>query len=678
MNLHTSLSGRLRNTNLPKTNVLYPLFEAVINSIHSIDERVDSQKDFTINDAEIRIEILRSGQTNITNERSDIIGFKITDNGIGFNEANYESFQTLDSEYKMSKGCRGIGRLLWLKAFQYVSVDSTFEDNNKIYHRTFIFNAKNDIENPNISPVDSSANIQTIVTLHDIGKDYLTYLPKTLSIISRSILEHCLWYFLRNGSAPKIVIQDGEEEISLNDEYDSYMLNAATSDSITIKGKVFDITHVKLKINSINKNSVFYSAANRLVCNESLKGKIPGLFGNLHDEEEEFNYLCFVSSDYLTQNVTPERLGFNIPEQYEGALTNTELSFSEIRNEVIKKIETFLDSYLTENKVLGEKRLVDFINNRAPRYHSILSRLETDEKYVDPDISDKDLELKLHGHLVKMENELIEEGHDILIPRTLEKEEDYINRINKYISKAKDLKQSDLANYVCHRRVIIELLAKALRPNADGRYCKEEVIHNLIMQMQKNSNELFENESNLWLLDERLAFHTFLSSDRTIKSMSITDSESTKEPDLLSLNIYDNPLLINDGESLPLASITVVEIKRPMRNDAKPGEVDKDPIIQALDYLENIREGHVKTSSGRLIPESNNIPGFCYVLCDMTENIKKCCKGANLLETSDKLGYFGYNNNYKAYIEVISFDRLLNNAIQRNKAFFDKLGLPTN
>lgn len=676
--MHTSLSGRLRNTNLPKTNVLYPLFEAVINSIHSIDERVDGQKDITINDGQIKIEVLRSGQTSITNEKSDIVGFKITDNGIGFNEANYNSFQTLDSEYKLSQGCRGIGRLLWLKAFQYVSVDSYFRENNKTYHRSFVFSAKNDIENPSISQLDSSTTIQTTVILHDIKKEYLTYLPKTLSVIARSVLEHCLWYFLRVGSAPNIIVQDEDEKLSLNNEFDSYMLNAATPDCFTLKGKQFDVTHVKLKINSSNRNSIFFSAANRLVCNESLKGKIPGLFGVLHDNEEDFNYLCFVSSDFLTQNVTPERLGFNIPEQYDGAFANSELSFGEIRNEVIKNIEKFLSPYLIENKEQGERRLVDFINEKAPRYRSILSRLGTEEKYVDPDISDKDLELKLHSHLVKMENELIEEGHDLLIPRTMEKQEDYINRIDEYISKAKDLKQSDLANYVCHRRVIIELLANALKPNEDGKYCKEEVIHKLIMPMQKDSSELFENESNLWLLDERLAFHSFLSSDKTLKSMPITNSESTKEPDLLSLNIYDNPLLINDGETLPLATITVVEIKRPMRDDAKPGEVEKDPITQALDYLEKVRQGQVKTSTGRLIPESDSIPGFCYILCDMTESVIKCCKGANLQVTSDKLGYFGYNSNYKAYIEVISFDRLLNNAKQRNKAFFDKLGLPSN
>ena len=41
------------------------------------------------------------------------------------------------------------------------------------------------------------------------------------------------------------------------------------------------------------------------------------------------------------------------------------------------------------------------------------------------------------------------------------------------------------------------------------------------------------------------------------------------------------------------------------------------------------------------------------------------------------MGYFGFHKKFKAYIEVISFDRLVNMANERNKAFFDKLGLPS-
>ena len=34
----TNLGGRLRNTPLPLTRSLFPLFEAIVNPIHAIDE----------------------------------------------------------------------------------------------------------------------------------------------------------------------------------------------------------------------------------------------------------------------------------------------------------------------------------------------------------------------------------------------------------------------------------------------------------------------------------------------------------------------------------------------------------------------------------------------------------------------------------------------------------------
>jgi hypothetical protein len=54
------------------------------------------------------------------------------------------------------------------------------------------------------------------------------------------------------------------------------------------------------------------------------------------------------------------------------------------------------------------------------------------------------------------------------------------------------------------------------------------------------------------------------------------------------------------------------------------------------------------------------------------------CKLAGLNVTADGMGYFGYNKPYEAYIEVISFNQLVRAAKERNKAFFDKLGLATN
>lgn len=627
-------------------------------------------------DSYIRVNFLRSVQLKTDNTtKPEIVGFEITDNGIGFNDDNFNSFQTLDSEYKIDLGCRGVGRLLWLKAFKKVSVTSSFKEDPEIQVRSFDFNITHDLYNEKVE-ISKNNKIETSVKLQQLSKDYEKSLPKNAETIAHALLEHCLWYFLRNGGAPNITIDDIDETISLYTEYDAYMLNAADTGSFTIKSKVFELTHVKLKSTSHNKHSIIYSAADRVVKEETLAGKIPGLFGVLSDDIDNFVYMCFLTSDYLTERVNPERIGFNISESIEGLFANEEISFNEIRSNVISCITEYLDEYLKENKEIGIKKVSDFVANKAPRYRPILDRIAESDKIVDPNISDKDLEFKLHSHLMIIESELLSEGHDLMKPNGVEDEENYSKRLEDYLSKASDLKKSDLANYVAHRKVILDLLGKAIEIRKDRKYSKEDVIHKLIMPMQKDSNELFFDDSNLWLIDERLAFHNFLASDKTIKSMPISNSDSSKEPDLMALNIYDNPLLVNEGQSLPLASITVVEIKRPMRNDAQQGE-EKDPIEQALGYLKRVRNGNVKTETGRQIPNSENIPGFCYVLCDITSSIKDRCDMLDLQVTSDKLGYFGYHKTFNAYIEVLSFDRLLNMAKGRNRAFFDKLGLPT-
>ena len=253
--------------------------------------------------------------------------------------------------------------------------------------------------------------------------------------------------------------------------------------------------------------------------------------------------------------------------------------------------------------------------------------------------------------------------------------DDYEARIAAYLRKVEDIKKSDLANYVAHRRVVIDLLYAAIKRGPDGRYVREDLIHTLIMPMRIDSTEVLLDNCNLWLIDERLAFHDYLASDRTLSRMPITGSSSTEEPDLVALNVFDNPILVADKPSPPLASLVVIELKRPMRNDATE-RGGGDPIEQAIKYLGRIREGGVQTAQGRPIPGSEVTPGFCYVICDLTSSVVERCRMHDLTPTSDGMGYFAYKKNYEAYIEVISFDRMVNLAKERNRAFFDKLGLP--
>lgn len=683
MSMDTNLIGRIRHTKLPKSSGLLPLFEAVVNSIHSIEEKGLSSKNGKIN-----VEILRKSPgklffpDSIKSGREvtgDIVGFKVKDNGIGFNNANMSSFKTLDSDYKADKGCRGVGRLLWLKAFKQVEVSSVYlENDDKLYHRQFNFNASSGVVNEHSGEASMETEQETCVYLSNFVDTYREASGKTAETIAKSLFEHCLWYFVRVGGVPKIILQDGSESLCLDDIFETSMHSSATAETVSIKNVDFELTHIKLHSNSNHSHMIAFCAASRVVKEENIKGKVSGLYGKLSDETGDFVYSCYVTSSYLDENVRSERTGFDIDDEDEvgGLFKDSLISFNEIRSTVLGRASVYLSDLLQENKRKGRNRVEAFVSETAPRYRPILSRIPEEQLIVDPSISDKDLDLTLHKHLSAIEGKLLSDGHHIMSPLDNETWPRYQERLKEYLSTAEDIKKSDLANYVSHRKVILDLLEMAIQSDANGKYSREDLIHGLIIPMRKDSSQVSVENNNLWILDERLAFHNYLASDKSLSSMPIVDSIEKSEPDICALNVFDNPILVSEGSQLPLASIVVIEIKRPMRNDAAQGE-EKDPIEQAVGYLERIRNGKVTTSSGRPIPNSQEIPGFCYAVCDITPTIEARCKMHGLTVTSDKMGYFGYNQNYKTYIEVISFDRLVNAAKQRNRAFFDVLGLPS-
>lgn len=680
MSMNTFLAGRLRNTPLPRTHGLMPLFEAVVNSIQAVASAMPS-----VDSGEIVVEIERSTQQALQLEavgrrgappQEAIIGFRVRDNGCGFNDSNLQSFETLDSDFKALEGCRGVGRLLWLKAFDSVAIDSNFMGpENRLLNRSFTFTASKGVDGLTVSPSTSTTR-QTEVHLRGFKKEYRERAPKTGRTIANALFEHCLWYFVRDGGAPKIKVVDNDEAILLDDVYEECMHSSAQRQSLTIKGKPFELTHLKLKASTPREPFIAWCAAGRVVKEEGIAGKVSGLHGRIVDDDGDFLYGCYMTSPFLDQHVRPERIGFDIEEISDDLFAATDLSLTDIRTAVLESSKDFLATYLQESRAAGRERVEKFVSQRAPRYRPILARISDEKLSVDPSISDRDLDLLLHKQLSEIESSLLVEGHSIMTVESDETTERYRARLNEYLTKVEAVKMSDLAGYVFHRKIILDILQKAIERGDDGKYAREELIHEVIMPMRLTSNEVLE-KSNLWLIDERLAFHDFLASDKPLSSMPIVLTDEAKEPDIVALNVFDEPLLVAEGQRLPLASLIVVEIKRPMRNDAASGE-DKDPIEQALGYLDRIRNGQTKTASGRPIPRSEEIPGFCYVICDITPSVERRCKLAQLTVTSDRQGYFGYNPNFKAYIEVISFDRLLNGARERNRAFFDKLGLPTN
>src|SRR5258706_9548534 len=96
------------------------MFEAVMNSVQSIQDAPRSSRGH-----KITIEIERDLELALQ-DSARINAFKISDTGIGLNDDNFDSFNTSYSEYKAARGGKGLGRFIWLKAFERVEIDSVF------------------------------------------------------------------------------------------------------------------------------------------------------------------------------------------------------------------------------------------------------------------------------------------------------------------------------------------------------------------------------------------------------------------------------------------------------------------------------------------------------------------------------------------------------------------------
>lgn len=680
MSLTTSLPGRVRNTSLPKSHALLPLLEAVVNGIQAIDQRPSGSDD----NGRIKVTILRSGQDELPIGRSasgrsperPITGFEIEDNGIGFTPENLRSFETLDSSHKDDLGCRGVGRLLWLKAFDRVDIDSGYiGPKGDLAQRRLKFSIRGEVE-----PTDPIVDFRapgSVVRLHGFKNEYRSSAPKTLDAVARETLEHCIWYFLRPGGAPTIVVVDDDNSVSLDDKLKELTHRSLPQTSFKIRDHTFDMTN--LCFTSPGRSQVpkvMWCAASRVVAEESLIGKVPGLHGKLRDGDasDDYTFSCYLTSDVLDRHVRSDRTAFDLLENGDQLKLSDEPTMEEIRTELIAVVSELLEQPLAKALQESRERVQSFVSQKAPRYRPVLSHLDTDRISVDPAIGDQELELLLHKELQKLEAESLAEGHQIFREDDPLRKDDYAERVESYLQKLSDINRADLAAYVSRRRIVIDALTKMAQASVEGKYCKEDAVHSLLMPMRATSDDVSSDASNLWILDERLAFHDFLASDQRFSSMPITDSTSDERPDIIATRLAGNPILAAEGSRPNLASIVVVEIKRPMRNDASE---DKDPIQQCLKYVKKIREGKASTALGRPIPPAPTVPAYCYVVADLTQSMTDRCTYANLRVNAERTSYFGFNEAHQAYIEVFSFDHIINAATERNRAFFDKLGLPS-
>ena len=669
MPMTVNVAGQVGQIKLSLAKALWPLFETVINSIQSLEDSNVSEKKIIIDALRSEdIQLKTDGQGNTVEEPAHFVAFVVTDNGNGFNTENYTSFLEAYSQLKVKKGCKGIGRFLWLKAFDTVTISSTYFEDDCWHLREFNFALTGVTPEQNDKILESKeVGQRTIVSLKGFRNPYRDSVAYSLESLAKKLIEHCLPYFI-TAKCPQIILQDNRGEMfNLNSYYEKTYKDSLHQDPMELNGKHYTLYHMLLS-EGADKHELHLCANNREVKSYVLSNYIPDMKKKLINGEDSYYYVGYLAGDYLDDAVNTERSDFDFSD---GPLFG-ETKEPEIVETAVECIRTYLSDELT--KVADEKKTqIDMlVKAKRPQYRLLLNRRPEVYDIIPAGLTEDKLDVELYKQQQQWELDTAKKRHAIeeKVKHDATSDPDFQRLFDEYCESITELSRASLAEYVARRKAVIDLLEHALEADKNGKYSKESRIHSIICPMQTTSNEIVLDDMNLWLIDDRLAYHHFLASDKKINTIPVLESSVYKRMDLA---IFDAALSYT-ADPDNISSITIVELKRPQRDDLATEETD--PITQVYDYVTDIKEGKVKKANGRGFGNIQQVAFYCYVIADTTPSLKKSAARAGLVPTQDGEGYFGYNPTVGTYIEVISYDKLLKDAKQRNRTLFDKLFEP--
>lgn len=651
------------------TNIYTPLIELVVNGIQAIEQK-------GVKDGLIEIEVLRSPQMDLTDSLQDVCGFIIKDNGLGFTKTNRDAFDTLYTELKIADGGKGFGRFTCLKYFDGVKISSTFEDGGTYYDRSFKMGLDKDIIiDEKISP-SQSQKTGAAVEISGIKSTKIT--EKRLETISRVIVERLLPYFVdEDRPCPRVVIREASDPsstVSLND-----YLGKANAQIVEMKvgeeafslsgyddEKTFQVRVFKFFAPKSAKSKVSLVAHRREVTDNPLQSYIPEFEDEFYEpgsdqgqtRDRNFVIKAYVFGDYLNDNVSLERGEFRF--QTEADLING-ISQNDIERKAAEIAQSTVGEDIAERKKRKESRISDYVAENAPWHRTLANEVDFSALPMKPTNQD----IEFHLQKKKYEKE-VSTRSQVAALLSSDNPDEMREKISHLMENISDTSKNDLIHYVSMRKCVLDLLSKSMEVDINGKYKSEGDVHDIIMPRKKDSEGIDFSEHNLWILDERLNFSSYITSDKPI---------GNARGDRTDITIYGRSVAFR-GANEASNPITIFEFKKPQQDKFADASAKDDPVRQIVRYVNQIREGKFKTPAGRDILVNPTTPFYGYVVCDLTEKVKKWLQfEQDFKPMPDALGWFKWFGNINLYMEVISWTKLLRDAEMRNKIFFNKLGI---
>jgi len=591
------------------------LNEAVVNSIQA-------------GATNIQVKIFReSAQGKLLDETSKISSIHITDNGEGFNKKNRESFSEYGTENKISEGCKGIGRLCYLKVFEDVSIESLVKlDAEKVECH---FTEKFEGSDFKIQKVQNISSSQTLLRLHQARNNY----AKSYEIgeIKEKLYLHILpILYLNKSHVVEIEIRDSSDDsvdfIRTADLPDFYQLDFIAKENVTSDKSDIRFT-LHYAISDAEESSLldFYCANKRTVCRFKDKElKITPIKGK--------KSIFLVTSAFLDKSANDERDDFDIYPKITNLLTL--LSWESI-NEQLKNA------------------LRDVIYTAFPN-------LKEQNIKIISSIKDENL------HLADYMEEVDSLGGLIDAETIIEKAEQQFQQDKKgfraalklakpdnadILRKASDLAGKELIEYVITRdKIISQFELLDLNEEKD-----EEIIRNHFLKRGAVGNSFSPvpvKENNLWLLDDKFMTYNYVASEKALKTLlSAVGMPKPESDDRFDIGIYSN------SENAKRAIL--IEFKKLSANYKENGE----GINQLSTYADTLSKNGIDEL-------------YLYLVASVDEkfrnNLVNLYKFTKMFSQDGEI-YHGSLSNVNAYIQIVSPRALISDAKARNKTFIDMI-----
>ena len=245
--------------------------------------------------------------------------------------------------------------------------------------RDFVFSDEGIRDHKNEEARNDIVESGTQIKLRNMKQEYSENTKLNLKDIAQELMRHISVYLINNeGVKVDLVESKTKDTINLNYEFFNKYILKQESQELYIDEERFNVRHI-FSVNKLTKktNIAYFCAQNRVVESVEIEKHIE-LPETYLIEGKELFYNCYITSKFLDEDVSSERLAFNnfIYEKKEKSGFAGLNGYERIND----LINNFLFSDIKKITDIKERNIKTFISDEQPQFGYLYHREDTRER----------------------------------------------------------------------------------------------------------------------------------------------------------------------------------------------------------------------------------------------------------------------------------------------------------